>query len=390
MLATSHGQSNGSKRVKLGSFLHEVNVRASSMSDHLPVLSLTRHSGLVLQTDRFKNPVASEDTSNYKVVLPGQLVYSPIKVWEGGIGVLELPHAGVVSPVYAVWEIDGVDSEFIHYLLRSPRLVEEYSRFAEGTGQRRQALSRNDFLAIEIGLPTLEEQRRLARILSTIRGSREASGKASSVLAALMRAAESTLLDGLGVPTVRLGDVTVRRQYGLSVRGDATGSWPLLRMTNVANGAVNFDGLQFVDMSDTAAAPYLVEDGDVLFNRTNSPQLVGRCGLVRNPPPCVFASYLIRLRADPARVLPEYLNIYLNWEPIQQRIREMATRGVSQANVSASKLAELEIRIPSLDEQSHIASVFRRIQSRRIAEDKWSSSLDRCFGAALAHLFASS
>jgi hypothetical protein len=61
--------------------------------------------------------------------------------------------------------------------------------------------------------------------------------------------------------------------------------------------------------------------------------------------------------------MPEYLNTYLNWDPVQQRIREMATRGVSQANVSASKLAELEVRI------------IQAAQSRRLAEEVWSNGL---------------
>jgi type I restriction enzyme S subunit len=158
-------------------------------------------------------------------------------------------------------------------------------------------------------------------------------------------------------------------------------------MTNVANGVVDFDSLQFVDISDTAAAPYIVKDGDILFNRTNSPHLVGRTGLVRNPPPCVFASYLVRLQADRSRVMPEYLNTYLNWDPVQQRIREMATRGVSQANVSASKLAELEVRIPSLDEQERIARIIQAAQSRRLAEEVWSDGLACCFEVVLNKVF---
>ena len=248
------------------------------------------------------------------------------------------------------------------------------------------SISAGNAAKLQIPLPSIDEQKRIVRILSTTQRASEAIKNVLSAAAALKRATENESFRELSAPRFRLGDLLVQRQYGMSVRGNPTGKWPLLRMTNVANGSVHFDGLQFVDISDAAARPYIVADGDLLFNRTNSPSLVGRTGLVRNPPAAVFASYLIRLRPDEDRLLPEYLNRYLNWEPVQQHIRAMAARGVSQANVSASKLAELEILVPPLDQQMKIARIIERVQAKASAEHLCAGRITHCFESVLDRL----
>src|SRR5207302_4394237 len=132
-------------------------------------------------------------------------------------------------------------------------------------------------------------------------------------------------------PVARLGDIAPLRQYGLSIRGSASGDWPIVRMTNLRDGRVCFTDLQYVNLSERDGERYALADGDLLFNRTNSADLVGRVGLVASPPSSVFASYLIRLRCDRSAILPAFLCAFLNWEPTQATLRGMATRGVSQA-----------------------------------------------------------
>jgi restriction endonuclease S subunit len=117
-------------------------------------------------------------------------------------------------------------------------------------------------------------------------------------------------------------------------------------MSNISGGEVQFQNLQYVDMGTTDVDKYLVRPGDILFNRTNSPDLVGKTGIVREGIPAVFASYLVRLVCDESQVLPDFLNLYLNWEMTQMELRGMATRGVSQANISASVLATLPVPVP--------------------------------------------
>lgn len=130
--------------------------------------------------------------------------------------------------------------------------------------------------------------------------------------------------------------------------------------------------LQYVDISDRELEQYRLNDRDLLFNRTNSFELVGRTAIYRGEEDVVFASYLLRLRVDDKKVLPEYLNFFLNSPQCQETLKTYATRGVSQANISASRLRHLPVTIPPTSEQTGIATVLGilqdliRLQRRRL------------------------
>jgi type I restriction enzyme, S subunit len=111
-----------------------------------------------------------------------------------------------------------------------------------------------------------------------------------------------------------LGDFLTESQYGLSVKGGPEGRCPILRMTNRVDGRINCKKLQYADVTDKQLRSHRVERGDLLFNRTNSLELVGRTAIFDLPGHYVFASYLIRLRTKPDKLDPEFLNFYLGSE----------------------------------------------------------------------------
>jgi type I restriction enzyme S subunit len=239
--------------------------------------------------------------------------------------------------------------------------------------------------------PPLSEQRTIAHVLSTIQRAREAARNALAAARTLEASLLGHLMDVEGADSegwrvVSLGALLKATQYGLSLRGGASGTVPILRMTNIADGQVTFTDLQYVSLTEAKSEPYLVSIGDLLFNRTNSAPLVGKTGLVGEPTRAVFASYLIRLRCDTAVVEPSYLNWLLNWEPTQERVRGLATRGVSQSNVSASKLRALEVAIPPLVFQRRIANAMDSARRLVTSYRDLGAALDLVFHASLADL----
>jgi type I restriction enzyme S subunit len=137
---------------------------------------------------------------------------------------------------------------------------------------------------------------------------------------------------------VRLGDAIVHTQYGLSLRGSSSGKYPILRMNNLIEGYIDTSDLQYVNLDVQQLERFRLQIGDILFNRTNSFELVGKASLFTPEGDFVFASYLIRVTTDKKRLKPEFLNYYLNWNETQRRLKMLATRGVSQSNISATKL----------------------------------------------------
>lgn len=83
-----------------------------------------------------------------------------------------------------------------------------------------------------------------------------------------------------------------------------SGCFPILRMNNMENGIVNADDVKYIDLDDATFRGIPVKRGDILFNRTNSMEYVGRVGILNEDMDAVFASYLVRLVADPSQVDP--------------------------------------------------------------------------------------
>lgn len=162
---------------------------------------------------------------------------------------------------------------------------------------------------------------------------------------------------------VSLGEVVPRAEYGISESLGPPPGIPILRMNNFRDGEAELSDLKF--SSGAAARDLLLAPGDVLFNRTNSIDHVGRTGIWRGQiPKASFASYLVRLEVDRDRIDPHFLNRWLNWAPTQQRIRAFATPGVHQVNINPTNLRRTRITLPTaLREQRQIAAVLDTLDS---------------------------
>lgn len=251
-------------------------------------------------------------------------------------------------------------------------------------------------------LPPLPEQRAIAHVLSKIQAAAEIQAKIAERARELKRALMAKLFtEGLrgeplketeigmmpeGWESSSLSECITQAQYGLSVRGEVSGKYPILRMTNQREGRIVSTNLQYVNIEEGEMLKFKVNRGDLLFNRTNSLELVGRTALFDLNNDFVFASYLIRLAVDQRRLVPQFLNHYLNDETTQTRLKGLATRGVSQSNISASRLRTFVIPIPSLDEQNEIAHILQIVDAKIEAAERKRAMLDELFRAMLGQL----
>lgn len=158
--------------------------------------------------------------------------------------------------------------------------------------------------------------------------------------------------------TTTIGTVIQSSQYGLSLPADPDGSMPIVGMKDIQDGRVLIDPEVRVTLTDEDAEPYLLKDGDILLNRTNSPDLVGKAGIYRGAGRAVFASYLVRLELDREQVDPDFVIQILASEGGQRHIRQLATRAVSQANLNPTTFKNhFLIPLPALKEQVGIRDV---------------------------------
>jgi type I restriction enzyme S subunit len=181
-------------------------------------------------------------------------------------------------------------------------------------------------------------------------------------------------------------------QYGTSQKAseEPVGT-PMLRMGNIVDGKISFDGLKYIDLPPDEQAKYLLNEGDILFNRTNSAELVGKSAVYPGGRQAVFASYLIRIVAHPDRALPHFVVAYINSPLGRQYIESQLTRAIGQVNVNAQKLKAMPLPVPPLSEQrrivEHLDAVQAQIAELKRIQAESTAELERLEGAILARAF---
>jgi len=167
----------------------------------------------------------------------------------------------------------------------------------------------------------------------------------------------------------RIGNISDAIQYGTSEKaiGDTTGI-PVIRMGNIQNGKLIFENLKYFPMNWSKLNDYILQDGDVLFNRTNSAELVGKTAVYKMPhPKAVFASYLIRVKVKRMLYNSDLLSYFINSVYGRSYISSVVSQQVGQANVNGTKLSFMPIPLPSISEQRKI---FEEIEQRFSVADE--------------------
>jgi len=168
-------------------------------------------------------------------------------------------------------------------------------------------------------------------------------------------------------------------EYGSSTKTseDARGV-PVVRMGNIHDGALSFHDMKYLPHSHGEFPKLLLAPGDLLFNRTNSADLVGKTAVFKGAPqPCSFASYLIRARLVHG-CLPPFVAAYINSSYGRQWVKSVVTQQVGQANVNGTKLQALTVPLPPSAEQARIvAEVDRRLSLVREVDAEVDTNLKR-------------
>lgn len=152
-----------------------------------------------------------------------------------------------------------------------------------------------------------------------------------------------------------LNEVCEKFQYGTSKKSQEEGKVAVLRMGNLQSGEIDWGNLVYTS-DEEDIQKYLLEEGDVLFNRTNSAELVGKTSIYRGEQPAIFAGYLIRLKYKPC-LDGEYLNYMLNSQKAKAYCSEVKSDGVNQSNINAKKIGEFTMPICTLEEQKEIVKI---------------------------------
>jgi type I restriction enzyme S subunit len=229
-----------------------------------------------------------------------------------------------------------------------------------------------EYLTLEIPLPPLPDQRRIVKrieeLFEKIDKAKKLREEVNKEAENLIPAALNQIFNGeakIGWQRKKMKEILKLVQYGISKQmNNESKGYKIFRMDNIINSRMNNKNIKFVDINEQEFLQYRLQKGDVLFNRVNSYELVGKTGIFDLDGDYVFASYLIRLKSDPTCLNPYFLNYFLNSPGTQAKLRFIARRAVNQANINAKEVSSLEIPFPALSEQHRIVKYLDSLQSK--------------------------
>ena len=221
-----------------------------------------------------------------------------------------------------------------------------------------------------IPVPVIEKQREIIEIFEKCNGTIAYRHQELLLMDQLVK---SRFIEMFGDPKrnprkwdmVTVGDIATDVRYGTSRPATEGGKYPYLRMNNLTyEGYLDLTDLKHIDIPDNEVEKCVVRNGDVLFNRTNSVELVGKTCVYNLDSDMIIAGYIIRVRIDD-RVLPVILSSYLNSTVMKEQLRSMAKGAVNQANINAQELRSIPIYLPPITLQHEFATFVEQVDKSK-------------------------
>ena len=236
-------------------------------------------------------------------------------------------------------------------------------------------INKSSFEKIEISLPNLEIQKKISKKLELLENNIDFRKNQLNYLKELNKSLFTRMFGDIKTndknwEIKKLGEV-VQTQYGTSKKATSiVGKFPILRMNNITySGEMDYKDLKYIELSDSEKEKFLLKKGELLFNRTNSKELVGKTGLFNLDIPMAFAGYLIRIK--PSNLIhSKFLLFFMNSEFMKKLLYNKAKNIVGMANINAKELEDFSIILPPIELQNKFAERVEKIEKLKFEIEK--------------------
>lgn len=297
----------------------------------------------------------------------------------------------IASGEWIVFRSELVFPNYLRQFLVSDQFHTQFMATVSGVGGSLLRARPAQVAKIKIPMPRIPEQRRIAAILDKADALRAMRRQAIAKLDQLL---QSVFLDMFGDPVMNpkgwpvgaIGDLLESVKYGSAEKASLEGDVSILRMNNLTYaGEMDLTHLKYIS-AKKAEEKFLVRQGDNLFNRTNSKELVGKTAVHVGPTPMAYAGYLVRGRALPGHA-PEYISGFMNSACGKTLLRAMCKSIVGMANINAREFSAITIPIPPPKLQATYQRRVSEIRRHRGAMEKQLAVVDSLFSSLQQRAF---
>ena len=305
-----------------------------------------------------------------------------------GIGrtTLHPAKSSVIGTMQYLLPKDNVLPEYLCYVVRHMHLEKYF------TGATIPHIYFRDYKNEQFNLVSLDKQAEIIEIL----------GKVESII--LKRREELAELDNLvkarfvemfgiypanqmGWETGKIRDTVADVRYGSSRPAVDGGKYPYLRMNNITyGGELDLSDVKRIDVPENELDKCTVRRGDVLFNRTNSKELVGKTCVYDRDEMMVLAGFVIRVRVND-RVLPEFLSAFLNTDFSKKTLSEMCKAAIGQANINAQEMQNIGLYLPPLELQRQFVQFKKQVDKSKVVVQKALDEAQTLFDSLMQQYF---
>ena len=319
----------------------------------------------ISQKDKLKNYMLEEN--DLLISLTGNV---------GRVGLMpkELLPAGLNQRVgcLRIKETKNISIEYLYQYLNSDNFENECINNSNGIAQKN--LSTEWLKDYMITVPSIEEQKQITKKLEKVQKITKTKKEQLKELDELIK---SQFVEMFGDPyfnqynwkigTIRelVSDV----RYGTSKPSNDGGKYKYLRMNNITyNGKLDLTDIKYIDIPENEVEKCSTKNGDVLFNRTNSRELVGKTCVYNLDEEMVIAGFVIRVRVNDL-ANPYFLSEYLNTKYMKKNLYNMCKNASGQSNINAQELQNIKIYIPPIELQNKFAEFVKQIDKQKFESE---------------------
>ena len=283
----------------------------------------------------------------------------------GSVNICE-PFSYINGNAMALDNLDEkIDIKYLYYYLKKRGFDDVIS------GSAQPQITRTSIEKIEIPICEISKQKMIVNLFDKIELLINNQKRQLQLLDELVKA---RFVEMFGDPienqknwqVVKIGDIVTDVRYGTSKPAVEGGKYPYLRMNNLTvDGGLDLNNLKYIDIPDNEIEKCVVRKGDILFNRTNSIDLIGKTAVFNLLDDMVIAGYIIRIRLND-QILPDVFSQYMNLEAMKKILRGMAKGAVNQANINAQELQSIKVYIPDMELQRQYVEFKEEVDKSRL------------------------